>query len=207
LALEFLYRAVLNTKHGARDVILFPGTWNPPTIAHLEIARAAREHADEVIWVLPRVFPHKGFDGAGFDERCRMIQVLTRQEPGFSAAVAGKGLYVEIAEEAAETLGPDTRIRFVLGRDAAERIAAWDYGQPGVFDRFVERHALLVAARDGEYEPAACHRKFISILPMKSFWNEVSSTEIRRRISQGENWSHLAPPGIESTIREIYSRI
>ncbi|HWF07975.1 MAG TPA: hypothetical protein VG297_05895 [Bryobacteraceae bacterium] len=201
MAFEFLYRAVPDAKR----VILFPGAWNPPTVAHLEIARAAREHADEVIWVLPRVFPHKEFGGAGFEARCRMIDTLARGEQGFSAAVAGKGLYAEIGDEAAECLAPATSIDFVLGRDAAERIAAWDYGAPGVFDAFVKRHRLLVAARNGEYEPPASHRDFIRILPMKGSWDAVSSSEIRQRISQGKSWRDLAPASIESVIHELYS--
>lgn len=204
MALEFLHRADSANKGGAKHVILFPGAWNPPTMAHVELARAARERADEVIWVLPRIFPHKGFEGADFDARCRMIEALTREEPGFSAAVAGKGLYAEIAAEAVACLGQDTRISFALGRDAAERIAAWDYGKPGVFDRFVEQHGLLVAARDGEYQPAPAHQRFIDVLPMKGSWDEVSSTEIRRRISLGGNWRDLAPASIEAIVREIY---
>ena len=40
-------------------VAVFPGAWNPPTRAHLEIARVARNHIGEVIWVLPRIFPTK----------------------------------------------------------------------------------------------------------------------------------------------------
>lgn len=206
MALEFLYRAVPpHPSRKARRVILFPGAWNPPTVAHLEIARAARDRADEVIWVLPRVLPHKEFDGAGFVHRCRMIETLARDEYAFSAATAAKGLYVDIAAEAVARLEPGTSATFLLGRDAAERIAAWDYGAPGVFDSFVRRHRLLVAARNGEYEPAAPYRSFIDILPMETSWDEVSSTEIRRRISHRETWRHLAPASIETIIREVYT--
>jgi nicotinate (nicotinamide) nucleotide adenylyltransferase len=186
-------------------VILFPGAWNPPTVAHLEMARAAREHADEVIWTLPRSLPHKEFQGAGFEARSRMIEAIARSESGFSAAISERGLYAEIADEAAASLGAGSQISFVLGRDAAERIAAWDYGRPGVFDAFVAHHGLLVAARKGEYAPAAAHRKFIRILPMKNSWDDVSSTEIRRRILQGEPWGDLVPPEIEAMVRELYS--
>lgn len=200
MAFEFLYRAVPDAKR----VILFPGAWNPPTIAHLEIARAAREHADEVIWVLPRIFPHKEYEGAGFEARCRMIDALARGEPGFSAALAGRGLYSEIGEEASACLSPGARIEFVLGRDAAERIAMWDYGAPGVFDAFVKRHRLLVAARNGAYEPPASQRDFIRVLPLKGSWNEVSSSEVRRRISEGESWRDLTPASIEAMVREFY---
>jgi nicotinate-nucleotide adenylyltransferase len=200
LALDFLYRGAGNPNR----VVLFPGTWNPPTVAHAGIARMARDRADEVVWILPRVFPHKGFENAGFEARCSMLEILARQEAGFSAAVSDGGLYAEIAEEARDYFGPQTEIALALGRDAAERIAAWDYGAPGVFDNFVRRYKLLVAARRGEYESASHHREFISTLPMEASWDDVSSSEVRRRMSNGENWRVLVPPAIAGIVQDLY---
>lgn len=200
LALEFLHRTAPNPAR----VVLFPGAWNPPTVAHAVIARTARLRADELVWVLPRTFPHKGFEGAGFETRCRMLEALARAEPGFSAAISEGGLYAEIAQEARGHYGPDTAISLVLGRDAAERIAAWDYGAPGVFDAFVRRHRLFIAARHGEYEPARSHREFIETLPMESSWDNLSSSEVRRRIAAGEEWRDLVPPSIAEIVENLY---
>jgi nicotinic acid mononucleotide adenylyltransferase len=204
VALEFLYRIAPDRTTDPKRVALFPGTWNPPTIAHLDIARVARNYADEVIWVLPRAFPHKGFEGADFDARARMLEVLARQDKAFSAAVSDGGLYAEIAGEAREYFGPQTAISLVLGRDAAERIAAWDYGAAGVFDDFVRRYELLVAARRGEYEPAGHHKESIFTLPMETSWDDVSSSEVRRRIQSGEDWRGLVPPSIVEIVRGLY---
>jgi cytidyltransferase-like protein len=198
--MEFLHRGAQSPAR----VALFPGAWNPPTSAHVEIARLARNHADEVIWVLPRVFPHKGFQGADFDARRRMLETIARQDAGFSAAVSDGGLYAEIAAEARDYFGPQTDIAVVLGRDAAERIAAWDYGVPGAFDDFVSRHRLLVAARHGEYEPAVRHREHISRLPMDSSWGEVSSSAVRQRMENGEDWRILVPPSIAGIVQDLY---
>jgi nicotinic acid mononucleotide adenylyltransferase len=164
----------------------------------------ARRQADEVIWVLPRTFPHKGFEGADFEARRRMLDTLARQHAGFSAAVSDGGLYAEMAAEARDYFGPQTEISLVLGRDAAERIAGWDYGAPGVFDEFVRRYRLLVAARAGEYEPALEHRELISRLPMEASWDEVSSSEIRRRIASGEDWRGMVPPAIAGMVENLY---
>jgi nicotinic acid mononucleotide adenylyltransferase len=133
-----------------------------------------------------------------------MLETLARQHAGFSAAVSDGGLYTEMAAETQDYFGSQTEISLVLGRDAAERIAAWDYGAPGVFDDFVRRHRLLVAARSGEYEPASHHRKRISRLPMESSWDEVSSSEVRRRIANGEDWRVLVPPAIAEVVQDLY---
>jgi nicotinate-nucleotide adenylyltransferase len=199
LALEFLYRTAENPAR----VVLFPGAWNPPTVAHLDIARTARREADEVIWILPRAFPHKRFEGAGFEVRREMLESVARNA-GFSAAVSDGGLYAEIASEAREFFGPQTDIALVLGRDAAERIAAWDYGAPGFFDNFIRRHKLLVAARGGDYEPAGHHRGRIFTLPMEASWDEVSSSEVRRRIAEGGDWRILVPPAIAEIVEDLY---
>jgi nicotinic acid mononucleotide adenylyltransferase len=204
LALEFLYRKFLyRTGENPTSVALFPGAWNPPTVAHVDIARMAHRQADEVIWILPRAFPHKGFEGAGFEARRRMLQTVAR-DAGFSAAISDGGLYAEIASEAREYFGRQAEIALVLGRDAAERIAAWDYGVPGYFDEFVSRHRLLVAARAGEYEPAGHHKERISRLPMESSWDEVSSSEVRRRIADGSDWRALVPPAIAGIVAHLY---
>jgi nicotinate-nucleotide adenylyltransferase len=197
---EFLHRS----KTASSRVILFPGTWNPPTIAHVDIARAALLHADEVIWVLPRSFPHKAFEAADFKARCAMLRMLTPESDGFSAAVSTGGLYAEIAQEAREYLGPGIDISIALGRDAAERIATWDYGRPGFFDEFVQEFKLLVAARRGDFSPSHRHAGRISALPMSATWDDVSSTEVRRRIVAGEEWRHLVPSALILMIESLY---
>lgn len=184
---------------------LFPGTWNPPTVAHLEIARAAGRECDEVIWVLPRTLPHKEFEKAGFEARRAMLTVLARAWPGFSAAVSEGGLYTEIAAEAREYFDPKTEIALVLGRDAAERIANWDYGREGVFEDLVARHRMLVAARNGEYVATGQRPERIARLAMEASWDEVSSSEVRRRIAAGEPWRHLTPSAIAGIVGNLYA--
>ncbi len=198
LALELIYGG----RGNPRSVAVFPGAWNPPTVAHLEIARAALARVNEVVWVLPRAFPHKGFEGAGFADRQRMLVQLAESEPGFSVALSDGGLYAEIAEEAREFFGEATEIFLLAGRDAVERMAAWDYGTPGVFEGLVKRHRLLVAARHGEYEPAGHHSDRIIRLTMAADWDEVSSSEVRRRMENGEDWRELVPAAIADIIKQ-----
>jgi nicotinate-nucleotide adenylyltransferase len=203
VALEFHYRSLL---WNARRIVVFPGAFNPPTVAHVAIARAARTWAAEVVWTLPRAFPHKGFEGADLPMRLDMLLRLAADEPGMSVAVASGGLYVEIADEARQFFGAGLEIGLLCGRDAAERIAAWDYGTPGVFESMIERYPLLVAGRAGEYLPAPRHADRIIPLTMDPAFNEVSSTEVRRRIAAGEPWRHLVPESVAGLIARNRSR-
>lgn len=123
---------------------------------------------------------------------------------GFSAAISDGGLYAEIADEGREFFGPSAEITLLCGRDAAERMAGWDYGAPGVFEEMLRKFRLLVAARHGEYEPAGHHSSRILKLPMDATWDDVSSSEVRRRIETREDWRNLVPPDLARMIEQLY---
>jgi nicotinate-nucleotide adenylyltransferase len=186
-----------------RRIVLFPGAWNPPTIAHLAMARAALAYAPAVIWMMPREFPHKKFDDITFAQRLEMLRLIARCEPRFSVAVADGGLYAEMADEARDYFGPESEIALLCGKDAAERIAAWDYGRPGVFDEMLDKYPLLVAARAGEYLPHPRHAERVT--PLAVNLDEVSSTEIRARMAAGEPWRHLVPAAIADIVEKLYA--
>lgn len=205
VALAFHYRELRPPGNSPARVALLPGAWNPPTVAHLALARAALNWAHEVILTLPRTMPHKEFEGTGLRDRLRLLGMVAVSERNLSVATAEGGLYVEMADEAARCLGPETEIGLVCGRDAAERIANWDYGRPGVFEDMLHRYPLLVAARQGEYAIAPRHSERIVRLPLPADFSEVSSSEIRRRMAAGEEWESLVPAGIAPIVRKLYA--
>jgi hypothetical protein len=47
----------------------------------------------------------------------------------------------------------NAQLLFICGRDAAERIVAWDYGEPDAFRRMLDQFELLVAARTASEPP------------------------------------------------------
>ena len=179
---------------------ILPGTFNPITIAHLALAQSALEHVDEVVFVLPRLLPHKTYSGASFDRRIEMLLAATAAESRWSVATSSGGLFLEIAAECRRLCGIDARLSFICGRDAAERIADWDYGRPGVYEEMVEAFDLLVAPRQG----AGQHLGFRP-LTLGIDYSAVSATEVRRRIAQGEPWEHLVPESVRRLAGEIYS--
>ncbi len=182
---------------------ILPGSFNPVTIAHLALARAALAVVNEVVFVLPRAFPHKLYVGATFEQRITMLKAAIAGEPAFSIAASDGGLFAEIAEECRTAYG-NTRLTFLCGRDAAERIVHWDYGTPDALSGMLRRFDLLVAARRGAYEVPEEWRTSIERLELPDAFDHVSSTEVRERIAHGDSWEHLVPPQICRQIREIY---
>ena len=94
---------------------------------------------------------------------------------------------------------------FVCGRDAAERIAGWDYGRADAFPEMLREVGLLVAARRGEFEPPEPLRAAIRRLESPEEFDDVSASEVRRRIARGETWEHLVPDEIVAMVRRVYA--
>jgi nicotinate (nicotinamide) nucleotide adenylyltransferase len=183
---------------------VLPGSFHPPTRAHLALARAALGLVDEVVFVLPRAFPHKRYEGVGLAERLRLVETATAGEPRFSVAVSDGGLFLEIARECRAAYGPAVELWFVCGRDAAERILNWDYGRPGVVQEMLEEFGLLVADRHGRYTPPPELAGRIRHLPLPDDHSDVSATEVRNRIRAGRPWEHLVPEPIVELVRRFY---
>jgi len=187
-----------------RRVGILAGAFNPVTVAHVALARAALSHVDQVLFVLPQAFPHKPYHGASFAQRVQMLHAAIAEEPAFSVAAADGGLFIEIAAECREVYGGDAQLTFLCGRDAAERILNWDYGDPDAATKMLREFNLLVAARGGELDETSKFRHGVGILALNGQFDHVSSTEVRERIAQGLPWEHLAPEGARELIRRVY---
>ena len=134
------------------------GTFNPPTRAHMELINAAGFHVDEVLCVVPRNLPHKEYFGATLEQRLDMLAFADLALP-YSIATSGPGLFIDIAQECRVHYGGEVRLYFICGRDAAERVLTWDYGRPGVVEEMLREFELLVARRNGEFEPPSSFRR------------------------------------------------
>ena len=79
--LEFYRQS--SARHGPHKIGILAGSFNPPTIAHIELAQAASAAVDLVVCVIPRAFPHKGYSGATLEQRVEIqaMTLLGRIEP------------------------------------------------------------------------------------------------------------------------------
>jgi nicotinate (nicotinamide) nucleotide adenylyltransferase len=188
------------------SVAILPGAFNPPTVAHLALIEAGRERAGQVICVVPRELPHKRFEGATFDERVQMLDRIAASGYDFDVAISDGGLFIEIARECRAAFQRDVNVAFLCGRDTAERITGWDYGYAGAINQMLEEFRLLVADRRGRFQPPPGLDHAIELLPGRADVDTISSTEIRRRIEQGEPWADLVPEAIHDLVGRIYER-
>jgi nicotinate-nucleotide adenylyltransferase len=197
---QFVRRAYRRVAASPYRLGILAGSFNPPTRAHSALIAAAVPHVDEVLCVLPRRFPHKLYFGASLEDRLRMLEAAAPD----SIAVVERGLFIDIAAECREAYGPDTDLIFLCGRDAAERIIEWDYGDSGAIDRMLEEFRLLVAARNGRYDPPPRLAHRVGSLAVDAGIDEISSTEVRDRIRRGDPLGDLVPASIREMVEQIY---
>jgi nicotinate (nicotinamide) nucleotide adenylyltransferase len=185
---------------------ILPGAFNPPTKAHLALAKAAT-HLDQVLFVLPRELPHKRYSGVSFDERLGLLLDAVESEPAFGVAASNGGLFIEIARECRQAYGNGPQFTFLCGRDAAERIVNWNYGTPGAFVKMLEEFEMAVASRNGDYVPPSALRHRIHALELVENCDHIAATEVRNRIGSDESWRELVPASIADQVNSLYSRL
>lgn len=190
--------------HPVASLGILPGSFHPVTRAHLALGKAALSEVELVVFTMPRRFPHKRYEAVGLDDRLRLVAAAIRDEPRFAAAVSEGGLFIEMAREA-RALFPEAGVPWLIcGRDAAERITAWDYGTAeGIREQLAE-YGLLTAARQGEYEAPGELRDRIRPIGMPAGWDTVSATEVRNRIAGGGDWRELVPAAIHEDVERLY---
>lgn len=149
---------------------VYPGSFDPLTIAHLGIARAALAHLDleRVDLAVSQVTLGKAHLGP--DSVARRLDALRSQlidDAGLAVVVIDAELIVDIAA------GYDT---VVMGADKWAQVndPAWYGGDPTARDRAVSRlPRVAVAPRDGIEVPLEL------LLPVPAHLAEVSSSAVR----------------------------
>ena len=177
---------------------VMPGAFNPPTIAHLQLAGEARDQhqLDQVVFLLPRAFPHKHYGDTDFDQRLDMLRAATADDPTFAIASSGGGLFIEVARDCRETCGSGVDVFILCGRDAAERAVSWDYGDVPTFRRQLDEFQMLVASRAGAYQTPQENECRIHTIQMPPSFGAVSSSAVREAIQTGTPWQTLVPPAL-----------
>ena len=181
---------------------ILPGAFNPPTNAHLALAEAAltQHRLSQVVVLLPQVFPHKQFVGASFVDRLGLLEAALGGSPSFAIASSEGGLFIEIARSFREACHPSLELFLLCGRDAALRIAEWDYADRPSFASQLEEFQLLVASRQGAYSPPEEYRGRIHPVDLPTSFDQVSASAVRQAIADGRPWEQFVPEAVAGEI-------
>lgn len=193
-----------------RRVGVLGGTFDPPHLAHLALAAAARTALllDRVVFVVagdPWRKNHRRVSPAA----ARLEMVRAAVEPFDWAEVSTVEIDRDGPSYTVDTLAalaqPDEDWWFILGADALADMPAWREPQ-----RIIELARLAVTRRsdvDAELIPAALREAIphieerMDMVEMSPL--EISATEIRRRVRAGESTEFLLPDAVRVVVDRL----
>lgn len=185
-----------------RRIGVFGGTFDPPHIGHLAVARqlVGTDDLDAVVWMPVRIPPHKPHSRiAPAGLRLEMVRAATDDVEGqvvsdLELAREGPSYTVDTLR-ALRSEDADIDPVLILGADQFAEFSTWKEPQE------VARLARLwVLEREGEsphdVDPGVDVEWTAAHVPRV----DVSSSEIRRRVRAGEPFRHLVPKGVAEVI-------
>jgi len=183
---------------------LLGGSFDPPHLGHLWMAREARRHWQlDAVWLLPAFQPPHKAVVAPYADRAAMARLLAAAEPWLEvdeseAARGGASYTLDTVRALKARHGPALQFALILGADSLAELASWH--EPEQLCAEIE---LLVLAREGA-APAASrwpHRLAASGL------HPAQSRLIRACLAAGRPTPWL-PPNVAAYIAQagLYRR-
>jgi len=180
------------------------GSFNPVHIGHLFLADAAltRFGYDRVILIPTFQSPFKiGAEGASPSDRLEMLAASIPGDPRLTiddceVRRQGVSFTIDTIHDIIARHKPEGKPGLILGDDLASTFSQWQ--KPAEIAELVD---IIIARRVTGPDPGLADFPY----PYRAMDNEiidVSSHMVREKISKGENWRYLVPPGARYLIED-----
>ncbi len=187
------------------------GTFNPVHNGHLALAAAAKKEfaLDKIIFMPAGVPPHK--ETREIEEkkdRYRMVKLAIKRHPDYSVSRIemdreGFSYAVDTFNILKKSFKGKVKLFYIMGLDSINEILSWK--KPLELFKLCE---FIVGTRPGtrirtfrrlvKFPPLEKEVDKIHIVELKE---DISSSDIRRRISEGRSAARLAPKAVLNYIR------
>ena len=190
---------------------VFQGTFNPIHIAHLKMAEYVTENfgIDKILFIPACRPPHKEYNEGMSIHRLNMVKLALSSNSKFEVSDIeykreGKSHTYLTIIELYKKYNIEGKINFIIGTDAFEYIESW-YET----DKLKELVDFIIFKRDNNFD----EEKF-EYLKEKGYkfkfvnmnFIDISSTELRKRILNNQNFSDMVTKNVEEYIKknELY---
>jgi nicotinate-nucleotide adenylyltransferase len=209
---------LLMNPAACKSIIIFGGSFDPPHVAHTDLARLAMDAigADVTGFVPAGKAPHKNSAQTSGEDRLAMVRLATADEPRFfviddevKRAADGRPSYtVETLAVLRERWGGGVKMRLLMGADMLRIFHQWreparivELAEPLVLVRPPDTRAGLLAGLSAKLPGGADARAWGSrVLELPPV--DLSSTMVRERVARGEKITGMVAPTVEAYIRE-----
>jgi nicotinate-nucleotide adenylyltransferase len=184
-----------------RRIGIFGGSFNPIHFGHLVVAQEAWRALKlfQVCFVPGYKPPHKVLK-VGFDDRCRMVELATEDNPHFIISRIEEGCrgqsFTVNTIRLLRTQYPSDRLYLLMGADEFAELESWR--SPEAIFKLCK---VVVLLRPG-YHPSRGSRFAKLAIFLKVPQIEIASSQLRRRLRRGEEVRYLIPEPVIGYIKE-----
>jgi len=190
---------------------IFGGTFDPVHLGHLVLAEQCREqgHLDQV-WFVPANQPPNKLEQklTRFEQRCEMLQLAIAGNPVFRIETLEKERegpsYTVDTLQVLHQRYPGNDYWYLMGSDTLLDLPNWYHPE-----RLVTLAGLMVRTRPGsavlgvEELKKKIHlsaKEPIRMAVIESPMLEISSSDLRKRVSEGKSLRYMVPRSVEAYI-------
>ena len=179
---------------------IFGGLFDPPHIAHCIIAQTVLEEFDlhTVIFVPAGNPPHKK-KYSPYSVRCEMTRAAIRNNPLFQISdierhLRGKTYTIDVVHALKDQYKGD--LFLIIGSDQWEEFETWKTP-----NALLNTCSIIVVSRPG-YDTTTLQRSTKNIFVAHCPMIDISSTMIRKKVSQNESIRYLVPSEVLKLIQK-----
>ena len=194
---------------------IFSGSFNPITIAHIKMIEEAqvRFQLDEMLLLLAKANVDKDEFGMPLAGRILTLKGFAEEGNNVSIGISSHGRYIDKIGALKAVYPENTEYHFIVGYDTLVRIfnAKYYTDITNELRDLFSQCRFIVANRENvnietikEFLDAPLvqpYSSYISCLKLPDFYADVSSTEVRMRLENGESISHLVPSILEDYLK------
>lgn len=184
---------------------IFSGTFNPIHNAHLQAGQYVIDNFefDKILFIPAYKPPHKDYDLSMCNHRLRMVELAIKGNKNFSVSDIeyqndGKSYSYLTVLELYKKYSPEGKISFIIGTDAFEKIESWYEAEK--LKKIVDFIVFVRSNKSVNLE--RLKQSGYNFCTAKMKFNNISSTNLRKLVANGQNISKYVTKEVEDYILE-----
>lgn len=195
------------------SIAIFGGSFNPPTIAHINLAKQILDKMKNIEKIIfePVSTKYNKQGLAPDEDRLELLKTICQDHPNMEVSSlelnSPRQLYTIETLKIMQKQNPDKTIYFIVGTDNLKELETWHAA-----NEILQQFKIIVLERDNDImEKIISNSLFLkqyreSFIKLNFNKIKLSSSYIRQKVQMGEEIKELVPEKIYKDILRIYKK-